>query len=1514
MATASALLVSKPTITVPSAPTISYVYNIGTYINIGVNYPSNGGSPITGFLVTLNPGNYQYVYTEVWTYTSTTLTTGLILPRATMYTITIQAINSAGIGPAVTVNEFIDSVTDTVYTTTGSNTWTIPPYTSAISFVIVGGGGNTAPATPNVAYGGGAGGGLTYNQIFDPTPTHSGFVGSTINLYVGSGGQTSWFLAPSTYYASGGAAGTSISTPAANAVHGGGGGAAGYWGSGGNGAYGPGASFSTKTYGGGAGGGTNFSGGSGGQGGANPAAQSGVFTAYGATDVAPTAPPGTPVSGGGAGGFAAAGANSAGNGGGVGLWGWSNLDSTGVPTTLGGAPSLSPAPNVSAISNGGSGGTPATSTAPYGGLYGGGAGGGANRIGAPGAIRIITGRDRTFPSNYVGSGWHATAATINFVYPTSNGTVGVAFTRSPTSDRENVLFHNAFSVPGGYFGSSSGYGSGVVYISGLLPNVSYQFYVSGWNAFGRGAQSNFVSLSLPNPAGEAIYTTPGTYTFTVPNNVYYVNVLCIGGGGAGGSNGGGGGGGGGLAWKNNIPVVPGTTYTVVVGAGAKQKYLGSYNTDQAGGDSYFSNPAFIPSPFGANSYYYTNLNAKSFSSTKQVQIKDNWNYLQIGLGNAGVPSTFTIEFWIYFNSLPNTSNYIPFMKIVSAGGRGYAYDTYIYSSFYVQSGTGGLYITNYDLSQFTFINWGTNVVPKAKTWYHMHITGSGSYIYHGWNGQNYGSVQNPGSGGLPDQISIGGSWIYGYGGSSYSGSMYPTFNISNVNGSYTTDFLITNFRLSGSAVYGTTGSYAIPTSPLTATSSTYVLTCNTADFANYTGSNSLGVSIVPRVSDNNNVFNLPKMINQTQYYVRATGGGSGYDGSRFSVTQGGYAGSWFGDGGGNGAAGGNGLGTLAGGGGGGAGGYNGNAGSGGNTAVPDSLVVGRNQTYAIDFVNNYIFDNILFNGTTYTGSTAQLYMKNVDGSSVSSKFSTSSTVYLYNPQSGYTGSFTVSASDSNSITISDPGNLPNTSNLFVSASGSYIGSSGNLAQVASGAGSGGGGGQITNSITANMMGGAGGGTGIYGYSTDSAVGYVGTNSSSTSGSGGSSNLGNLSYKIPNPFTTTMLYANFRGTSEGTAAKDTWGYTYFTLPAAITTTAGYTIEWWIYFNTLNSSYNYYVMGAGFGGTTISISATGINIVSPGYTITQTSSFSFTTGKWYHIALMGSVTGGTPNSYIAVNGVVRSFLGGYLGASGYSSTDSLGQSFYFGCGEADGISYVYGGMGYMSFDFYVTNLRIVSGSMLYNTSGFTPPTNPLTAIPGTQLLTFNTNTIADNSGNYISITAATPDGTTTANIPFMTLNALSIPVNGGTAGSSISAGGNFGAGGGGGDFNTPVQGQGNGANGAVYITWGAGRAFPNNYTYQSNNIPAAPTIGTATAVSTGTATVTYKASAFARSEGVLNYTAVSNPGNITGTLTTNGSGTITVSGLTTGISYTFTVYASNALYQSQSSSASNSITSL
>ncbi|MFC3116647.1 beta strand repeat-containing protein [Cellvibrio fontiphilus] len=86
-----------------------------------------------------------------------------------------------------------------------------------------------------------------------------------------------------------------------------------------------------------------------------------------------------------------------------------------------------------------------------------------------------------------------------------------------------------------------------------------------------------------------------------------------------------------------------------------------------------------------------------------------------------------------------------------------------------------------------------------------------------------------------------------------------------------------------------------------------------------------------------------------------------------------------------------------------------------------------------------------------------------------------------------------------------------------------------------------------------------------------------------------------------------------------------------------------------------------------------------------------------------------------------------------------------------------------------------------------------------------------------------------------------------------------------------------------------------------------VPGAPTIGTATAGDTQ-ASVTFTAPASTGGAAITGYTVTANPGGATGT----GAGSpITVTGLTNGVSYTFTVTATNSAGTGAASAASNSI---
>lgn len=92
-------------------------------------------------------------------------------------------------------------------------------------------------------------------------------------------------------------------------------------------------------------------------------------------------------------------------------------------------------------------------------------------------------------------------------------------------------------------------------------------WVHSWTGYVVSTSRRLITAGNQVVTGEQVFTSSGTWT--APQGVYSVSVVCIGAGGAGGvgpdSYPTQGGGGGGLGWKNDISVVPFEEYTVNVG-------------------------------------------------------------------------------------------------------------------------------------------------------------------------------------------------------------------------------------------------------------------------------------------------------------------------------------------------------------------------------------------------------------------------------------------------------------------------------------------------------------------------------------------------------------------------------------------------------------------------------------------------------------------------------------------------------------------------------------------------------------------------------------------------------------------------------------------------------------------------------------------------------------------------------------------------------------------------------------
>jgi hypothetical protein len=113
---------------------------------------------------------------------------------------------------------------------------------------------------------------------------------------------------------------------------------------------------------------------------------------------------------------------------------------------------------------------------------------------------------------------------------------------------------------------------------------------------------------------------------------------------------------------------------------------------------------------------------------------------------------------------------------------------------------------------------------------------------------------------------------------------------------------------------------------------------------------------------------------------------------------------------------------------------------------------------------------------------------------------------------------------------------------------------------------------------------------------------------------------------------------------------------------------------------------------------------------------------TPGSWYHIAVTRK------------NGVFRLFINGNLESEnsnfiGQSVESSLTNTCYLGSASSELSGEDYKG--------YLSNVRIIKGTAIY-TSDFSVPTEPLTAIDGTVLLTANDSTINDDSASNHTLT--------------------------------------------------------------------------------------------------------------------------------------------------------------------------------
>lgn len=123
----------------------------------------------------------------------------------------------------------------------------------------------------------------------------------------------------------------------------------------------------------------------------------------------------------------------------------------------------------------------------------------------------------------------------------------------------------------------------------LTNGVTYEIIIQAKTANGLSPLSNMVQGTPEQQPIIELFTTVGSTTWTAPANVTSIEYLVVGGGGGSGAThdgGAAGGGGGGMVLSGSKNVIPGTTYTLVIGDGGEGGIgLPSPNTRETDGSA-----------------------------------------------------------------------------------------------------------------------------------------------------------------------------------------------------------------------------------------------------------------------------------------------------------------------------------------------------------------------------------------------------------------------------------------------------------------------------------------------------------------------------------------------------------------------------------------------------------------------------------------------------------------------------------------------------------------------------------------------------------------------------------------------------------------------------------------------------------------------------------------------------------------------------------------------------------------
>jgi hypothetical protein len=198
--------------------------------------------------------------------------------------------------------------------------------------------------------------------------------------------------------------------------------------------------------------------------------------------------------------------------------------------------------------------------------------------------------------------------------------------------------------------------------------------------------------------------------------------------------------------------------------------------------------------------------------------------------------------------------------------------------------------------------------------------------------------------------------------------------------------------------------------------------------------------------------------------------------------------------------------------------------------------------------------------------------------------------------------------------------------------------------------------------------------------------------------------------------TQSTFSPYRHGGYSTYFDGTGDYLTITSDSSFDFTGEFCVEFWYYGNVVQNGWFFMTDGSNQGGWGIAINSSNFKVYRNAWL--ATNSTTIVAGRWYHVRVNRDS-----------NNDIRVFVDGVSGTAVNNSTTNASYSYPRIGNNADSATATVNG--------YISDLRVVNGSSL-GTSNFTLPTERLTAITNTSLLTCHLPYIADGSTNGHSIT--------------------------------------------------------------------------------------------------------------------------------------------------------------------------------